>query len=92
MGTRKDKFLFLLIVFAGVFVYLFITLEVVQSGLKHQELKFKKNEALNRNRDLKFEYSDVMSSSNVEKYAKEELGLDYPKEKQFRTLKQDYEN
>jgi len=87
LTRNRNKIFFWVIVFVGVVVYLFINLEVVESGLEHQKLKAKKQEAMNRNKDLKIEYSDVTSPESVEKYARDNLGLAPPSEKQFRYLK-----
>jgi len=87
MLDRRRRWKFMFIVFSGIMVYLFIYLQVVYSGIKHKRLQDQKTTALNKYKDLKIDYSDMVSPRNVEQYATDNLGLVHPSEKQFRYIK-----
>jgi len=75
------------VVILGIMAYLFIYLQVVSSGIKHKRLQDQKTTALNRYKDLKIDYSDMIAPRSVEQYATDKLGLVHPSEKQFRYIK-----
>ena len=86
MFDRRRRWKFIFILFAGLMVYLWIILQVIYSGITHRKLQEKKTVIMNKYKDLKIDYSDVVSPANVEKYATENLGLVHPSEKQFRYI------
>ena len=86
MPDRKRRWTFMLVVFIGIMAYLFIYIQVINSGIKHKRLQDQKTAALNKYKDLSLDYNDIMSNSKIEQYAKDNLGLVYPSEKQFRYI------
>jgi len=88
MIDRRRRWTFMFIIFAGIMMYLFIYLQVIDSGIQHKRLQDQKTVAKNKNNDLKLDYNDIMSNGNIERYATENLGLVRPSEKQFRYIKE----
>ncbi len=75
------------VIFLGIMVYLFIYLQVVYSGIQHKRLQDQKTTALNKYKDLKIDYSGMISPRSIEQYAIDNLGLVHPSEKQIIYIK-----
>ena len=84
--AKKERALFFLILFAGVILFVWIRLEVVRLGFEHQSYIKQKKEALEKNKQLKLEHANILSPSKIEQYARDNLGLVEPSEKQFRYI------
>ena len=87
MRNRRQRLKFIIIFVLGVTAYLWISLQVLYSGIEYEKLKKHKVVVTNKHKDLEIEYSDLVSPANIEYYAKEQLGLIQPSEKQFRYIK-----
>lgn len=87
MRNRRQRVKFIVILALGLTAYLWVSLQVLYSGIEYEKLKKQKVVAINKHKDLEIEYSDVVSPANIEYYAKEYLGLIQPSEKQFRYIK-----
>ncbi|MEI6080380.1 MAG: hypothetical protein WCQ53_07080 [bacterium] len=86
-SAKKERGLFFLIFFIGVISFVLLRLQVVRLGFEHQEYIKKKNEALEKNKQLELEYANVLSPSKIEQYARENLGLVEQTQKQTRYIK-----
>ena len=87
MLDRRGRWQFMVIVFVGIMSYLFIYIQVINSGIQHKKLQDQKTAALNKYKDFSLDYNDITSNGSIEQYAKNNLGLIYPSEKQFRFIK-----
>ena len=84
---KKEKALFVLITFSGIILFVWLRLEVLKLGFEHQDYLKQKKEVLEKNKELRLEYADILSPSKIEKNAKDNLGLVEPTEKQVRYIK-----
>jgi len=85
--VKRQRYYFWGIVVGSLILYLWITLEVITSSYRHQEVVGKKKDLMQENRVLGIEYTNLTSPAKVEAFAKENFGLDQPKEKQFRYIR-----
>lgn len=83
---KRQRYYFWAICAVSIIAFLWITLEVVTSSYDHQDVIKRKTELMQDNRKLSIEYANITSPAKVESYAKENLGLNQPSEKQFRYI------
>ncbi|MCX6112049.1 MAG: cell division protein FtsL [Proteobacteria bacterium] len=84
---KREKALFVLILFIGAVSFVWLKLEVLKLGFEHQDYLKQKKEVLEKNKQLTLEYANLLSPSQIEQYAKKDLGLVEPTEKQIRYIK-----
>jgi cell division protein FtsL len=82
-----DIILFTIILMLGVTGYIWSRLEVVHLGYTHQKLLSIKSELNEENKRLQLEYAGQIAPARIEQYARENIGLSDPSEKQFRYIK-----
>jgi len=82
-----DIILFVIILMLGVTAYLWSRLQVVNLSYEYQKITVVKAKLSEENKRLQLEYAGYISPARIEQYAKQNLGLVDPSEKQFRYIK-----
>jgi len=81
-GPPPPFLLALLLLFLGLLFMVWVRLEVLGLGYEISHLKAQKDELLLRKKELTLERASLCSAQEIERRAKEELSLVYPKEGQ----------
>lgn len=89
MNFFYAAFIFSLLIAVTVFVYLSSRLMVVDLGYEISGLNKARAEETERNKRLKFELMSLKSPQRLEKIARDELGLDYPRANQIVRIKRE---
>lgn len=83
----NKKFLSVVLIIIGVLYNLFLSLMSLSLNYEYREVSKIKNALEKENKSLVAKYSSLSSPARIEKYARENLNLIKPREKQFRYLK-----
>ena len=87
MKNKLSVFLFFFIVTSTSLAFLWLHLDIRNLNYEYQLLVIDKNKLVEENKKLQINYAEINSPIDIEKIAKEKLGLIKPKEKQFRYIK-----